>query len=361
MKPTFKSPLHQMVSTTATDFWNDSCSISELEYAIEHGAVGATTNPTIVVEVLKKELPLWRDRICQLAAQNPSGSEVEVSWKLIEEMAVKAAKLLHPTFVREQGKKGRLSIQTNPIYYRNPEALAEQALHFDRLAPNLQVKIPATAAGIRAMEEVTRHGVSINATVCFTVPQALAVAEAVERGMTRRAAEGGDCSKMAPVCTLMIGRLDDWMQVLAERDGIVADPGHLHWAGIACFKNAYALFKARGYRSRLLAAAYRHQLHWSELIGGDVVLTMPHVWQHRFNASSVEVKARIDDPVAPAIVSELLERFPDFGKAYRADGMTAEEFDSYGATRRTLRGFLKAYYELLSVVRDLMLPNPDAK
>ena len=55
----YKSKLHQTVSTTATDYWNDSCSIEELTYAIDNGAVGATTNPTIVVNVLKKEMHLW--------------------------------------------------------------------------------------------------------------------------------------------------------------------------------------------------------------------------------------------------------------------------------------------------------------
>ena len=63
-------------------------------------------------------------------------------------------------------------------------------MEFDALAPNVIVKIPATETGIRAMEEATYRGISINATVSFTVPQALAVAEAIERGLERREAEG---------------------------------------------------------------------------------------------------------------------------------------------------------------------------
>src|SRR5512143_850272 len=84
----YKSPLHQTVMTTATDYWNDSCSVEELTYAIEHGAVGATTNPTIVLGVLKKEAHLWRDRIKHIIADNPTWTEDDVAWKLIEEMAV---------------------------------------------------------------------------------------------------------------------------------------------------------------------------------------------------------------------------------------------------------------------------------
>jgi transaldolase len=354
------APLHQ-TALTATDYWNDSCSIEELTYAIERGAVGATSNPTIVGEVLGKEMALWRDRIGEIIASHPAWTEDEVAWQLIEEMAVRGSELLLPVFERENGLKGRLSIQTNPKMYRSAERLVEQGMRFAGLAPNMQVKIPATRAGIEAIEEVTAAGVSINATVCFTVPQAIAVAEAVERGLERRSAAGEDTSGMSPVCTIMLGRLDDWMQVLIKRDGIVVDPDVVHWAGIACFKRAYGLFRERGYRARLLAAAYRHHLHWSELIGGDIVLTIPHAWQRLFNESSIEVVPRIDNGLPPGVFEQLYENFPDFRRAYDADGMTTEEFDSYGATVRTLRGFIASYQDLVAVIRDFMLPDPDRR
>jgi transaldolase len=354
-------PLQATAATTATDYWNDSCSKEELAYAIERGAVGATSNPTIVFNVLKKSLPSWRARIQQIAAEHPTWSEVDITWQVIEELAVDAAKLLLPVFEREHGRKGRLSVQTNPALYRNAEAIVDQAVHFNALAPNIQVKIPATAAGIVAVEEATYRGISVNATVCFTVPQALAVAEAVERGLKRRAADGLGTADIWPVCTIMIGRLDDWLQAVAARDAIVTNPGYLYWAGIATIKKAYGLFHQRKYRARLLAAAYRHHLHWSELIGGDIVLTIPYEWQRLFNASDVEVKERFGVPVAPEIVDELYRKFADFRRAYDADGMRVEEFDTYGATVRTLRTFIGSYHDLMGLVRDCMLPNPDLK
>ena len=88
-----------------------------------------------------------------------------------------------------------------------------------------------TSAGIAAIEEVTYRGVNINATVCFTVPQSIAVAEAVERGLNRRTAENLDNSRMAPVCTIMVGRLDDWLKVVAakRKDLHHARPSRLGW------------------------------------------------------------------------------------------------------------------------------------
>ena len=353
----YKSLLHQMTQSTPTCLWNDSCSLQELAYATGHGAVGATCNPVIVVEVLKKEMHLWRERILQLVAAMPTATEHDIAWRLVEEMSAKAAALLRPVFDTQRGANGRLSVQTDPRYYRDAKAIVRQAVHFAGIAPNIIVKIPVTAAGVDAIEKVTYRGISINATVCFSLPQCVAVAEAVERGLQRREREGLDIRSMGPVCTIMVGRLDDWLKVVAEKRDISVDPGVLEWAGVAVFKKTYQLFQARGYRIRLLSAAFRNHMHWSEFIGGNVVISPPHKWQVRFNASDVAVEPRIATPVAPAIVSAL-DRFEDFRRAYNEDGLSLEEFDQFPPTRRTLRQFISACHDLEAQIRDLMLPDP---
>tara|TARA_B100000315_G_scaffold250924_1_gene284718 strand:- start:521 stop:1603 length:1083 start_codon:yes stop_codon:yes gene_type:complete len=354
---TYKSPLHKMVATTDTDLWNDSCSVSELGYSIDNGAVGATANPVIVSEVLGKEMEQWKPTIAKLITDMPRATEEEIAWRLTEQMSITAARLLLPIFEREKGKKGRLSVQTNPQYFRNPDLIVEQALHFDAMAPNIIVKIPVTEAGVTAIEEASFMGVSINATVCFSVPQALAVAQAVERGLERREKAGQDISTMGPVCTIMVGRLDDWLKGVANRDGIVTDPAYLDWAGVAVMKEAYRLFQERGYRARLLAAATRHHRHWSEFIGADMVVTLTHQWQKRFNASDIDVVPRIDNPVEPAIIDDLLDKFIDFRRAYEKEGLAASEFDDFGPTRKTLYGFSAAYQDLVGVIRGFLLPG----
>lgn len=351
----YKSPLHEMASTTRTSFWNDSCSIPELTYALEYGAVGATTNPVIVKEVLQREMNSYKARIEDLIREMPAASEDDIAWTLNEEMAVAGAKLLEPVYTARKGQQGRISIQTNTKNFKNTKLLLEQALRFHKLAPNIQVKIPATKAGIKAYEEATYHGVSINATVCFTVSQALAVAEAVERGFKRRAAEGLDSSLMHPVCTIMVGRVDDWLKVVVDRDGIILDPACLDWAGVAVMKNAYRIYQKKGYRTQLLAAAYRNHHHWSEFIGGDVSLTIPHAWIKRFNASSITVEDRMDRSVDPKIIAQLSARMPEFNKAFQPDGLTVDEFDTYGATCRTLLQFLGGYDELIGIIRKIMI------
>jgi transaldolase len=302
----------------------------------------------------------WKDRIREIISEKLRATEDEIAWQLVAEISVKSAALLKPIFDDHKGKNGRLSIQTDPRLFRDPEAIVSQAQEFNRLAPNMIVKIPVTRAGVPAIEEATYLGISINATVCFTLPQCVAVAEAVERGLRRREREGKEIATMGPVCTIMVGRLDDWLKVVLEKENIAIDPGYLEWAGVAVFKKTYQLFRERGYRIRLLSAAFRNHMHWSEFIGGDVIISPPYSWQVRFNASDIEVRPRIDKPVDPQIIDELSKRFADFRRAYTEGGISIEDFDSFGPSRRTLRQFIAACHDLDGLVRDILLPNPDA-
>jgi transaldolase len=357
--PLADSPLGRTIATTATDIWNDSCAVAELEYAISYGAVGATANPTIVADVWKADPGHWRGRVRALADERSDATETDLAWAIVEEMSLRAAPLLLPAFEASGGRQGRLSMQTDPTLFRSFDRMLAQGEHFASLAPNIVVKFPATSVGVRVMEEATYRGVSVNATVSFSVAQAVAAGEAVERGLRRREADGLPVDDMGPVITVMMGRLEDWLKIQTERDGIVADPTSLPWSGVAVFKRTVAEFGARRLRARPLAAAIRHHLHWSELIGGDVVITLPAAWQRRFNASSVEVRPRMDDPIEPGILNELRGHFPDFVRAYEPDGLTPAEFDAFGPSARTLRAFVASYHDLLHQVGDALVPNPD--
>ena len=126
------------------------------------------------------------------------------------------------------------------------------------------------------------------------------------------------------------------------------------------FSDVFAdLFGERGFRTRLLSAAFRNHMHWSQLVGGDVVISPPFEWQVRLNASGIEPLSRIDEPVAADVLETLYTRFPEFRRAYDTDGMTPAEFQDFGATRKTLRQFLAADAELEALVRDVLLPDPE--
>jgi transaldolase len=358
MTTEYLGPLHQMAATTPTQYLNDSCAYDELSYAIERGAIGATSNPVIVGNALKKDMPRWRERILQIIAQNPAWSEIRVGWQVYEELAVAGAKMLLPVWERSGHKLGRMSIQTDPAAYNDTAAILAQATYFADLAPNMQIKLPCTAAGVAAIEELTYRGINLNVTVSFCVPQVLAIAEHIERGLLRRDAEGKPSDTMTPYATMMVGRCDDWIKVWVKQHALEIPAEHLEWAGVACFKNAYGIYAQRGYRTQLLSAAYRNFNHWTEFVGGACSLTIPWDWQVKFNESLIKPEPRMHLPVDPAVLTSLLS-IPEFRRAFAADGMSVPEFDTFGATVRTLRAFIESWHTFVGVIRDLMLPNPD--
>jgi transaldolase len=354
------SPFLYMKENSPTVLWNDSADPKELTDALSWGVVGATCNPIIALTALKADKDYWTGQIKNYAASHPIASEDEIGWAMVKELSINAAKLLEGEFEKYNGRNGRLSIQTDPRNYRNGQALAAQAVEFSQLAKNIIVKIPVTTEAIAAFEEATYQGVSLNATVSFSVAQTIAVAEAVERGLKRREAEGLDISQMGPVCTIMVGRVDDWVKVSAEKSSAVLDPGIMEWAGVSVFRQAHKIYQERGYRTRLLSAAFRNHMHWSEILGGDSVISPPYAWQVRINKSGIKPNLNsVNEPIASHILEPMLEHLPEFRKMYEVDGLKVEEFTNFGATLRTLRGFLQSVNDLESFVRDVTVPNPD--
>ncbi|MCB4757506.1 MAG: transaldolase family protein [Elusimicrobia bacterium] len=350
-----KSSKMQLTTAFGAEFWNDSCAPHELKEAVENGAVGATSNPVIVYSVVHENREKWTPVLDKLIRDNGEADEDAIAWKLIEVIGKEAAATLEPVYKQTKGKKGFLSMQVNPKFYRNPAMMAAHARSLAAIAPNIAIKVPATEPGLAAMEEIVSGGINVNATVSFSVAQAVTVAETFEKALKKAKAGGIDMSRMHPYVTIMVGRVDDLLKKALEKEDIAIDPGYLNWAGVAVFKKAYQVFGEKKYRSTLLAAAYRHVMHWSELIGEDLILSIPYKWWKKFNASDVVPAMTIKNPVDDKITGELYRKFADFRKAYDVDGMKPADFARYGASVSTLNQFLGGYQKLLELVRERML------
>ena len=345
----------QQTTDFGSDWWNDSNDHVELQHAYDEGAVGATSNPVITLNSVKKHPGVWNPVIDTIIVENPSATEDEILWLLIDKVGEKAAKILLPVYEKTKGEKGKLSLQVNPKYYRNADAMFEQGKYLASHAPNIAIKCPALPAGIEAMEKLTSIGISVNATVSFTVPQAVQVAKAIERGLTQAQTSGVDITNVTPYVTIMVGRIDDHLKRQREIENISVSPDIIDWASIAIFKNAYTIFKERNYRSKLLAAAFRCDLHWKEIVGGDIIISMPYDWWNRFNNSDIEVENKINNPVDNNIINTLEKNFKDFNRAYHENGMKIEEFESFGASVHTMTTFLDGYDELINLIRNRMI------
>lgn len=344
------------MTALGADWWNDSGVPDELGQAVALGAVGGTSNPVIVAQAVKAQPALCNPIIDRLAREFPHATEDELAWKLIHTLAIEAASRLKPVYDTTRGAKGFLSVQVSPKYYPNKDLMVAQATELAALAPNIAIKAPATEIGIAAMEEMTARGIRVNATVSFSVPQALAVSAAFDRGIKRARSAGLNADSIRPYITLMIGRVDDQLRRVAEREKISVSAGVIDWAGIAVFKHAHQLFKQRGLTGTLLAAAYRHENHWSQIIGREVLQTIPYSWWTKYNTSSTEPSLTLEQPVDGAIIAELRAKFPDFIRAHDENGMAPRDFVGYGATIHTLNQFLGGYADLLALIRARLLP-----
>ena len=332
-------------------WWNDSCHPGELADAVAHGAVGATSNPVIVGNVVKSDPDRWLPDVDALIADNPTDTEVEIAWKLIAQIGEIAAGILKPVHERTAGAAGYLCLQVNPTLYPDAERMVQHGLSLSSVADNVAIKIPGTAVGLQAVEELTRQGVAVNVTVSFTVPQAVAAAQAIERGLQ----DARDPESIHPYVTIMLGRLDDHLKRIRDADGIEIDPEALEWAGIAVFKRAAAIFEESGYRATVLGAAFRNIMQWSANIGPNVLLTIPYPNWNEYDAAEVDVRPSLRDPVDARYLDALQNRFKDFRRAYEPDGMTPDEFAGFGPSIHTLGQFIDGYYELLAIVRGRML------
>jgi transaldolase len=100
-------------------------------------------------------------------------------------------------------------------------------------------------------------------------------------------------------------------------------------------------------------------MHWSQIIGGDAVISPPFGWQQKINNSGITPNPNsIEEPVDAEFL-KTLQTLPEFNKMYDVDGLKVEEFTNFGATLRTLRGFLQSANDLEAFVRDVTVPNPD--
>lgn len=205
-------------------------------------------------------------------------------------------------------------------------------------APNIAVKVPATAAGIRAIEELTAEGITTVGTVSFTVAQAVAVATAQQRGLERCRAVGKNEGKVFSV--IMVGRLDDYLRDIAHDMCSEVSEADIICAGTACIKKAYNICKERGYETKLMPAGMRGGYHAVALAGADMTLSLSS-GIHTALAKETEYKEHIEDEV-PADLIVRLSTIPEFVRAYNPESLPEADFIRYGASQRTLSQFVDA-------------------
>ena len=335
--------LRWLSKETQSVYWHDSAIRAEQLEGFGNGAVGMTTNPFLVNQTLTKDPEFWREELNKLPKDLSGDEKVESLIRIVTTYYAKEAK---PFYNLEKGT-GFVCAQTNPNKTGNVTYTIEQAKRLSTWAENLVVKMPATRAGIEAYEECVALGMNVAATIGFTVPQVLAVAEARERGKKRALANG--IKPGLGIAVLMVGRLDDYLRDVAQDSYPNVLESDIIQAGTACIKRAYGIFNERGYDTFLMPAGCRGANHIVDLAGGRFIMSIAPKIAKLLKPVDV-MEERIDVPVDPAVIERLMT-MPEFRKAYEPDGMKPEEFITFGSTNRTTDQFINDGWNPLSAYK----------
>jgi transaldolase len=338
--------LDWVIDHTPTKWWHDSADAAELDLALDRRAIGVTTNPLLSNVALKTSRALWSSEIDAVLARHLPGEQQAEALMRIP-VTRTAAKLL-PEFQATAGASGFVCAQVNPLRAGDRECMLPMAERFHSWAPNIAVKLPATAAGLDVLEECVAMGITVTATVSFTVPQVIAIAERHRAGSARARRDGVEPGKCFAV--IMIGRLDDYLREVAHDTRAAVDEADIQQAGLAVTKRAYAIYQERGYEAVLLIAALRGSHHLTELAGAGLLMSIHPSWQSAFVSGDFPREERIANAVAPQVV-ERLRHMPEFLRAYEPDGMAPAEFMGFGATQRTLGQFCEMGWKPLESLR----------
>jgi transaldolase len=262
-----------------------------LQALLDAGVRGVTSNPSIFEKAIVGSAD-YDDAIKALAADGKSVEEIYEA--LAIEDIQRTADLLRPIYDDTGGVDGYASLEVSPTLAHDTEGTIADArrLHAALNQPNVIIKVPATPAGIPAIEALIGEGIPINVTLIFGLDTYEAVAEAYLAGLEKLSAAGGDLSHVASVASFFISRIDSAVDTALAALNNEALQGQIAIANAKmAFARSHDIFSGdrwrrlanRGARvQRLLWAStgtknptYSDTLYLDELIGQDTVNTVP--------------------------------------------------------------------------------------
>jgi transaldolase len=293
----------QALQDAGVSIWLDTLSRGMLDSGAfatlirDFAVTGATSNPTIFAKAITGS-ERYDDALRAAVSAGVSDSH-ELFFELALADVGRAADLLLPGFGASGGRDGFVSFECTPDLADDTQGTIEQALAlWNRLArPNVMIKVPATAAGIPAIEGLTARGVNVNVTLLYCVARYEQVIDAYLAGLERRMAAGLAVDSVASVASFFVSRIDTKAdRVLAEGSGLRGR------VAMANAQRAYALYRGRFSDARWLPLrragartqrplwastgtkdpSYSDVVYVESLVARDVVNTMPEATLRAF-------------------------------------------------------------------------------
>jgi len=327
---------------------------------------GCTTNPPLSWQAIQSDPVFWGRWVDDLLAENPDIDLKDLVWLTYKEVVKRGAALYMPIFEASKGRFGWISGQLDPRLFTETEQMVRDAEELSALSPNVMIKVPASMQGIEVVKILASKGISTNTTVCFTLSQIMASANATMEGIKLAEKNGVDLSKWRAVITMMIGRLteQETLDIQAARRSIELSWQDKHWFGIAVFRRAYRLLKEGGYASKMLACSMRvgplvagKMRFWDiqKLAGGDIVYTCPpYVLEPLFEiGEDLIFQPEIENEVPGEVMGKLM-KIPYCIQAYDPNGLALEQFNDHPSTTSTVATFSKGFTGLEGFIEKRM-------
>ena len=333
---------HRVTRETPTRFWINNPSGDDMRRAIAAGVINCTTNPAYGSKLLASDPEAVGAIIDRVVAETDDNDEAAA--RVYQLASARVMGQFLPLYEGSDGACGYVTMQDDPRQDEDTGALIEATLRNRELGPNYMAKIPVIAAGIEAIDMCVAESIPICATEIFSIAQAEHICEAYQR------AAGRTGNRPPFFVTHISGIFDEYLAKIARREGIPVDQGVLAQAGCAVARKEYRMLKERGYPGVMLGGGARGLHHFTEMVGGEVHVTINWSTAEELIAADLPVVSRIDADPPRAVIDELSEKFVDFRRAYEDDGLGVDEYAEYGPVQHFRNAFLTGYYLLLAEI-----------
>lgn len=326
--------LQWLTKETPTKFWHDSAIPSEIDAAIENGALGVTTNPVLTYKTLQAVPEFWQPQVDQLPKCLTNAEHAEALLRIV---ATYAADKFRKVFEETHGENGYALGQLDPSICNDTEKMIAQGLRYASWAENISVKTPSIMSALPFVEELSSRGIAVCTTLNFSVSQAMAVGEAYMRGRAKAIANG---IQPKPIFVVQQGgRLDEYLLETLKDNHINIDSAVVQNAGNAVCKKVYKLFKEKHIPAKVMPAGLRGVHHLTAMAGADMTFSLQARVQQMVIEADPERVCHINDEIPTSTIQELY-KIPEFVRAYEEGGLKPEEFITFGVTQKTLSQFL---------------------
>ncbi|MCL5986866.1 MAG: hypothetical protein M1371_09960 [Actinobacteria bacterium] len=337
----------RVAELTPTRLWINNPTPEEADRAIAAGAISCTTNPTFCMKQLKAESE--HDHVLKVIDDviKEEDDDNKVADLVQQRLAKKILDKFLPLYEKKPGEQGFVSIQGDPFFDDDARHIVDEALRYQKLGKNFIAKIPVTKAGLEALEALIAEDVPMIATEVMAISQAVYVCEMYKRVSKK--------SGMHPpfYLTHITGIFDEHLQNVVKQDKINIPSDVLWQAGCIMARKQYNIFKERGYPGIMLGGGARGLHHFTEMVGSDMHITIN--WKgtaDKLIELDPPVVFRMFNPAPKHVVDELLEKVPDFKKAYHEDGLKVDEFKDFGPVNLFRTQFMNGWGYLLSVIKE---------